>query len=122
MFNFYSVMTRIAATAAVGALLIAGTLRPAHGQGAAAPAKTYKPGEFEMYDGALKALGAQNFAKAVSDAEAWEVFNMGCGFVAIVPDESAEEAAAILAAHHPGAARIGSVTGDAGRVTVAGVS
>src|SRR6188472_4285508 len=43
---------------------------------------------------------------AVSDAEMWEVFNMGCGFVAIVPDESADEAAAILAAHHPGAARI----------------
>ena len=59
---------------------------------------------------------------AVSDAEMWEVFNMGCGFVAIVPDESADEAATILAAHHPGAARIGSVTGDAGRVTVAGVS
>jgi phosphoribosylformylglycinamidine cyclo-ligase len=59
---------------------------------------------------------------AVSDAEMWEVFNMGCGFVAIVPGERADEAAALLAARHPGAARIGAVTGDAGRVAVAGVS
>jgi phosphoribosylformylglycinamidine cyclo-ligase len=50
----------------------------------------------------------------VSDAEAWEVFNMGCGFVAIVPDEAADEAAALLAAHHPGSRRIGTVTDDAG--------
>jgi phosphoribosylformylglycinamidine cyclo-ligase len=47
---------------------------------------------------------------------------MGCGFVAIVPDDRADEAAAVLGAHHPGAARIGAVTGDAGRVMVAGVS
>jgi phosphoribosylformylglycinamidine cyclo-ligase len=59
---------------------------------------------------------------AVSDAEMWEVFNMGCGFVAIVPDDRADEAAAILGAHHPGATRIGSVTGEAGRVTVAGLA
>jgi phosphoribosylformylglycinamidine cyclo-ligase len=52
----------------------------------------------------------------------WEVFNMGCGFVAIVPADRVDEAAAILGAHHPGAARIGTVTGEAGRVTVAGVS
>src|ERR671932_1707128 len=30
----------------------------------------------------------------VSDAEMWEVFNMGCGFVAIVPEERAGHAAA----------------------------
>jgi phosphoribosylformylglycinamidine cyclo-ligase len=59
---------------------------------------------------------------AVSDAEMWEVFNMGCGFVAIVPAERAEEAAGVLAARHPAAARIGTVTDDGGRVTVAGVS
>ena len=56
----------------------------------------------------------------ISDAEAWEVFNMGCGFVAIVPEERADEAAAVLAAHHPGARRIGTVTADAGHVTVPG--
>src|SRR4051812_13069696 len=58
----------------------------------------------------------------VPDAEMWEVFNMGCGFVAIVPDGAADEAAAMLGAHHPGAARIGTATGEAGRVTVAGVA
>jgi phosphoribosylformylglycinamidine cyclo-ligase len=53
----------------------------------------------------------------VSEAEMWEVFNMGCGFVAIVPDEQADAAAAILAAHHPGARRIGTATDD-GTVTL----
>jgi phosphoribosylformylglycinamidine cyclo-ligase len=52
----------------------------------------------------------------------WEVFNMGCGFVAIVPADRADEAVAVVGARHPGAARIGSVTGDGGRVAVAGVS
>jgi phosphoribosylformylglycinamidine cyclo-ligase len=56
----------------------------------------------------------------VSGAEMWEVFNMGCGFVAMVPGERADEAAALLGAHHPGAAPIGHVTGDGGRVAVAG--
>jgi phosphoribosylformylglycinamidine cyclo-ligase len=59
---------------------------------------------------------------AVSDAEMWEVFNMGCGFVATVPEARADDAVAILGAHHPGSARIGTVTGEAGRVTVAGVA
>jgi phosphoribosylformylglycinamidine cyclo-ligase len=67
-------------------------------------------------------LGLVQRLGAVTDAEMWEVFNMGCGFVAIVPAERADDAAALLAARHPGAARIGSVTGDAGRVTVAGVA
>ena len=56
----------------------------------------------------------------VSDAEMWDVFNMGCGFVAIVPDERAGDAAAILGAHHAGAARIGTVTGEPGRVKLSG--
>jgi phosphoribosylformylglycinamidine cyclo-ligase len=56
----------------------------------------------------------------VGEAEMWEVFNMGCGFVAMVPGDRAEEAAALLGAHHPGAAPIGHVTADAGRVAVAG--
>src|SRR3954467_12557570 len=59
---------------------------------------------------------------AVSDAEAWEVFNMGCGFVAVVPDEHADAAAALLGAHHAGTRRIGTVTGDAGRVSAPGVA
>jgi phosphoribosylformylglycinamidine cyclo-ligase len=52
----------------------------------------------------------------VSDEEMYEVFNMGCGFVAVVPAEQAEDATSLLASHHPGAAIIGSVTADAGRI------
>jgi phosphoribosylformylglycinamidine cyclo-ligase len=52
----------------------------------------------------------------VPTAEMWDVFNMGCGFVALVPDDRAEDAAALLAAHHPGSARIGTVTADAARL------
>jgi phosphoribosylformylglycinamidine cyclo-ligase len=52
----------------------------------------------------------------VSEREMWDVFNMGCGFVCVVPDEHAADAIALLDAHHPGTARIGSVTGDAGVV------
>jgi phosphoribosylformylglycinamidine cyclo-ligase len=54
----------------------------------------------------------------VEAAEMWEVFNMGCGLVAIVPDAHADEAAAILAARHPGARRIGTATDRTGRVEV----
>jgi phosphoribosylformylglycinamidine cyclo-ligase len=55
---------------------------------------------------------------AVEAAEMWEVFNMGCGLVAVVPDDRADDAAAILAARHAGARRIGTVTDRAGRVEV----
>ncbi len=58
----------------------------------------------------------------VSDAEAWEVFNMGCGFVAVVPGEHADAAAELLARHHEGTRRIGSVTDQAGTVRAPGVS
>ena len=58
----------------------------------------------------------------VSEAEMWHVFNMGCGFVAMVPEARAAEAAELLGAHHPGVARVGQVTADAGRVTVAGLA
>jgi phosphoribosylformylglycinamidine cyclo-ligase len=54
----------------------------------------------------------------VADAEMWEVFNMGCGFCAVVPESAADEAAALLAAHHPGTRRIGTVTDRAGQVAV----
>jgi phosphoribosylformylglycinamidine cyclo-ligase len=46
---------------------------------------------------------------SVPDEEMWRVFNMGCGFVCVVPAGAADEAAAVLGAHHPGARRIGSV-------------
>ncbi len=54
----------------------------------------------------------------VDGAEMQKVFNMGCGFVAIVPADAAEAAVALLGARHPGTARIGSVSGDAGRVAL----
>jgi phosphoribosylformylglycinamidine cyclo-ligase len=55
----------------------------------------------------------------VDDEEMHRVFNMGCGFVAVVPVEVAEVAVALLGAHHPGTARIGTVTGKAGALEVA---
>jgi phosphoribosylformylglycinamidine cyclo-ligase len=54
----------------------------------------------------------------VPETEMWGVFNMGCGFVAVVPESAAGDAVALLAARHPGAARIGTVTAGAGRVDV----
>jgi phosphoribosylformylglycinamidine cyclo-ligase len=60
--------------------------------------------------GLVKELGG------VADAEMWEVFNMGCGFCAVVPASTVDAATALLAAHHPGARRIGAVTDRAGMV------
>jgi phosphoribosylformylglycinamidine cyclo-ligase len=54
----------------------------------------------------------------VPEAELWEVFNMGCGFVIVVPEPAVTDAVALLAAHHPGATRIGSVTAEAAAVGV----
>ena len=54
----------------------------------------------------------------VDEREMWEVFNMGCGFVAVVREDRADDAVALLAAHHPGTRRIGTVTDAAGVVTV----
>jgi phosphoribosylformylglycinamidine cyclo-ligase len=52
----------------------------------------------------------------VAEDEMWDVFNMGCGFVAVVAESDAEQAVALLGARHPGSARIGTVTADAGRI------
>lgn len=54
----------------------------------------------------------------VGEREMWEVFNMGCGFVAVVREDRADDAAAVLGERHPGARRIGTVTDAAGVVTV----
>ena len=45
-----------------------------------------------------------------------EVFNMGCGFCAIVPAADEEAALEMLRAHYPGAARIGRVAEGAREV------
>jgi phosphoribosylformylglycinamidine cyclo-ligase len=52
----------------------------------------------------------------VAPEQMWGVFNMGCGFCAVVPEAAADDAVAALAARHPGTARIGTVTADAGVV------
>jgi phosphoribosylformylglycinamidine cyclo-ligase len=57
----------------------------------------------------------------VPPAEMWEVFNMGCGFVCVVPEARAADAIAMLDAHHPGAARIGTVTDAGGAVALPGL-
>jgi phosphoribosylformylglycinamidine cyclo-ligase len=54
----------------------------------------------------------------VPAAEMWEVFNMGCGFVCVVPADRAQDAVDGLAEHHPGAAVIGEVTDAGGTVSV----
>jgi phosphoribosylformylglycinamidine cyclo-ligase len=54
----------------------------------------------------------------VGDAEMWEVFNMCCGYCAVVPAAQADAAVELLARRHPGGARIGWITGDADRVSV----
>jgi phosphoribosylformylglycinamidine cyclo-ligase len=54
----------------------------------------------------------------VDAPEMWEVFNMGCGFCVIVPADRADEAVELLARHHTGAAVIGRLTDDAGRVSL----
>jgi phosphoribosylformylglycinamidine cyclo-ligase len=56
---------------------------------------------------------------AVAEDELYGIFNMGCGFVAVVPEHAAEAATALLAEHHPGGARIGTVTDAAGVAAVA---
>jgi phosphoribosylformylglycinamidine cyclo-ligase len=55
---------------------------------------------------------------AVAGDEMWGVFNMGCGFVAVVPEAAADDAVTLLARHHPGSARIGTVTAEGGRLAL----
>jgi phosphoribosylformylglycinamidine cyclo-ligase len=57
----------------------------------------------------------------VPAAEMWEVFNMGCGFCAVVPAAEADRAVELLSGRHPGSALIGRVTDAGGRVSVPSV-
>jgi phosphoribosylformylglycinamidine cyclo-ligase len=52
----------------------------------------------------------------VDEAELWEIFNMGCGFVVVVPQADADAAVALLSKHHTGTALIGETTGTEGLV------
>ena len=55
---------------------------------------------------------------SVGDADMFRTFNMGCGFCCVVPAERSDDAQALLASRHPGAARVGTVTSEAGRVSL----
>jgi phosphoribosylformylglycinamidine cyclo-ligase len=66
------------------------------------------PAVFEL----IAALGG------VSVAEMWEVFNMGCGLVAIVPKDQAPAAVQLLSEFHRGTAVIGAVTDRPGSIEV----
>jgi phosphoribosylformylglycinamidine cyclo-ligase len=57
----------------------------------------------------------------VPAAEMWEVFNMGCGFCAVVPADSARAAVELLSEHHPGTAVIGRVIDRGGIVSMPGL-
>jgi phosphoribosylformylglycinamidine cyclo-ligase len=56
----------------------------------------------------------------VPEDEMWDVFNMGCGFVAVVAAADAQRAVRLLSAHHPGSARIGTVTDRVGFIERSG--
>jgi phosphoribosylformylglycinamidine cyclo-ligase len=53
---------------------------------------------------------------AVPDEEMHEVFNMGCGFCVVVAAGDESAALEMLRSHYPDGKRIGSATGDAGKV------
>ena len=57
-------------------------------------------------------------AGSIDPAQAYQVFNMGCGFVAVVAAEAEAAATALLAAHHPGTRAIGRVNEAGGVVTL----
>jgi phosphoribosylformylglycinamidine cyclo-ligase len=52
----------------------------------------------------------------VAPADMWRTFNMGCGFVCVVPADRAADAIARLSDHR--GARIGTVTDAAGRLSL----
>ena len=54
----------------------------------------------------------------VPSADMHDVFNMGCGFVVVVPEAHADAATALLGARHPGTRAIGRVVDAPGTVTV----
>ncbi len=66
-------------------------------------------------------FGAIAEAASVPPAEMYDVFNMGCGFVAVVPGADADAAVERLARRHPGTARIGTITDRRGLVELPGL-
>jgi hypothetical protein len=66
VFNY--IMKRIAAAAAFGVLVVAGTAQLAHAQ---CDAAHYKPGEYELYSQVAKDIGANAFDKAIAGLNEW---------------------------------------------------
>ncbi len=64
----------------------------------------------------LKLFEAVQNWGAVPESEMWEVFNMGLGFIVIVPETEAEDALRLL--EHGRAYRVGEITGGTGRVVL----
>jgi phosphoribosylformylglycinamidine cyclo-ligase len=56
---------------------------------------------------------------SVTDAEMYEVFNMGCGFCCVVSPRDEEAALELLRRHYPDATRIGRATDEAGELVSA---
>jgi len=52
----------------------------------------------------------------VGDAEMHEVFNMGCGFCAVVPPGDEEAALSLLREHYPAAKRVGRAVAGPGEI------
>ena len=74
--------------------------------------------EIEAPLGAPPVFGLIQERAQVPDHEMWEVFNMGCGFVVVVPEDRCDDTIALIAERHPHTARIGTVTDDGGTVSV----
>jgi phosphoribosylformylglycinamidine cyclo-ligase len=60
-------------------------------------------------------------AGGIQMAQAYQVFNMGCGFAAVVPAAAAPEVVSLLAEHHPGTRVIGHLSDAAGHVMLPGL-
>ena len=60
-------------------------------------------------------------AASVPPEEMYDVFNMGCGFVVVVPDADAGAACSLLGERHPGTARIGTIVDRHGHVELPGL-
>jgi phosphoribosylformylglycinamidine cyclo-ligase len=58
---------------------------------------------------------------SIAPAQAYQVFNMGCGFVVVVAAAEAAAAVALLAGFHAGTRVIGRVTEQAGAVSLPGL-
>lgn len=78
--------------------------------------------EYEVSDPLppLEIFGLISERASVPDEEMHQVFNMGCGFVVVVSEQSEKASVEILEEFHPGSRRIGTVKAGQRRVTRSG--